>query len=76
MEFVKCRPVARGTPPCNPAFPLLDQNQEAELVTHFRHAAIVAHCRRKRANREPVGSRAVATTELLQLTPVQRCPSY
>jgi hypothetical protein len=30
-----------------------------------------AHCRRKRAKREPVGSR-----ELLQLTPVQRCTNY
>jgi Protein of unknown function (DUF3072) len=27
MEFVKCRSIAKGTAPCNPAFALLDRNQ-------------------------------------------------
>ena len=46
-------------------------------MTHFRHCDRGrAHCRRKRANREPAGSRAVATTEPLQLTPVQRRTIY
>jgi Protein of unknown function (DUF1236) len=85
MEFVKCRPIAKGTPPCNPAFALLDRNQEEELMTHFRHAAIVvtliagaspASAQTTVITREPVESRTVVTTEPLQLTPVQRRTIY
>jgi uncharacterized protein DUF1236 len=85
MEFVKCRPIAKGTPRCNAAFALLDRNQEEELMTHFRHAAIVAalivgasaaSAQTTVITREPVESRTVVTTEPLQLTPVQRRTIY
>jgi Protein of unknown function (DUF1236) len=67
------------------AFAGLDWNQEEELMTYFRHAAIVAvllagagtaSAQTTVITREPVESRTVVTTEPLQLTPVQRRTVY
>jgi hypothetical protein len=82
MEFMQCRPIA---PSAQPGVCLLDRNQEEELMTHFRHAAIVvaliagasaASAQTTVITREPVESRTMVTTEPLQLTPVQRCTIY
>jgi hypothetical protein len=63
----------------------LDRNQEEELMTYFRHAAIVAavaagtmaaSAQTTIITREPVESRTVVTTEPLELTPVQRRTIY
>jgi hypothetical protein len=68
-----------------PAFGLLDRNSKEELMTYFCHAAIVvallagastAGAQTTVITREPVESRAVVTTEPLQLTPVQRRTIY
>jgi hypothetical protein len=84
-ELVKCRLVAGGTPSCGAAFVVLDWNQEEELMTYFRHAAIVAallagastvSAQTTVITREPVESRTVVTTEPLRLTPVQRRTVY
>jgi hypothetical protein len=59
--------------------------QEEELMTYFRHAAIVAavvagattaSAQTTIITREPVESRTVVTTEPLELTPVQRQTIY
>jgi Protein of unknown function (DUF1236) len=59
--------------------------KKEELMTHFRHAAIVAallagestaSAQTTVITREPVKSRIVVTTEPLQLTPVQRRTIY
>lgn len=79
------RPNLTHAEACNPAFALLDRNQEEELMTHFRHAAIVvaliagasaASAQTTIITREPVESRTIVTTEPLQLTPVQRRTIY
>src|SRR6187455_248916 len=70
-----------GTPLADLAFAGLDRNQEEELMTYFRHAAIVAaalagattaSAQTTIITREPAESRTVVTTEPLELTPVQR----
>jgi len=74
-----------GTPLADLAFAGLDRNQEEELMTYFRHAAIVAavvagataaSAQTTVITREPVESRTVVTTEPLELTPVQRRTIY
>jgi hypothetical protein len=74
-----------GTPLADLAFAGLDRNQEEELMTYFRHAAIVAavvagattaSAQTTIITREPVESRTVVTTEPLELTPVQRRTIY
>jgi Protein of unknown function (DUF1236) len=73
-----------GTPLADLAFAGLDRNQEEELMTYFRHAAIVAaalagattaSAQTTIITREPAESRMV-TTEPLELTPVQRRTIY
>jgi Protein of unknown function (DUF1236) len=63
----------------------LDQSEQEELMTHFRHAALAAallagagaaSAQTTVITREPVESRTVVTTEALQLTPVQRQKVY
>jgi hypothetical protein len=85
MEFVNAALSPAGTPPGDVAFATLDRNQEEELMTHFRHAAIVAallagagtaSAQTTVITREPVESRTVVTTGPLQLTPVQRQTIY
>jgi len=77
-------PIA-GTSAREPAFACLGCNQQEELMTYFRHAAIVvallagastASAQTTVITREPVESRTVVTTEPLQLTPVQRRTIY
>jgi hypothetical protein len=46
-------------PSVHPAFALLDRNQEAELVTHFRHAAIVVALMPAQARKPRTGGIAV-----------------
>jgi hypothetical protein len=84
-ELVKCSRDCGGTPWRDAAFAVLDWNQEEELMTYFRHAAIVAvllagagtaSAQTTVITREPVESRTVVTTEPLQLTPVQRRTVY
>jgi hypothetical protein len=74
-----------GTPLADLAFAGLDRNQEEELMTYFRHAAIVAaalagattaSAQTTIITREPAESRTVVTTEPLELTPVQRRTIY
>jgi len=74
-----------GTPLADLAFAGLDRSQEEELMTYFRHAAILAvlatgttaaSAQTTVITREPVESRTVVTTEPLQLTPVQRRTVY
>jgi len=74
-----------GTPLADLAFAGLDRSQEEELMTYFRHAAIVAavvagataaSAQTTVITREPVESRTVVTTEPLELTPVQRRTIY
>jgi hypothetical protein len=74
-----------GTPLADLAFAGLVWNQEEELMTYFRHAAIVAaalagattaSAQTTIITREPAESRAVVTTEPLELTPVQRRTIY
>jgi len=74
-----------GTPLADLAFAGLDRSQEEELMTYFRHAAILAvlatgttaaSAQTTVITREPVESRTVVTTEPLQLTPVQRRTIY
>jgi hypothetical protein len=64
---------------------LLCWTEEEELMTHFRHAAIVvaliggasaASAQTTVITREPVESRTVGTPQSLQLTPVQRRTIY
>jgi hypothetical protein len=80
-----CRRRQSGTPLADLAFAGLDRNQEEELMTYFRHAAIVAavvagattaSAQTTVITREPIESRTVVTTEPLQLTPVQRRTIY
>jgi len=80
-----CRRARLGTPLADLAFAGLDRNQEEELMTYFRHAAIVAavvagattaSAQTTVITREPVESRTVVTTEPLELTPVQRRTIY
>jgi Protein of unknown function (DUF1236) len=84
-KIVMCRRRPRGTPLADLAFAVLDRNQEEELMTYFRHAAIVAvlaasttaaSAQTTVITREPIESRTVVTTEPLQLTPVQRRTIY
>jgi Protein of unknown function (DUF1236) len=84
-EYVRRLFIAGGTAPDSAAFSPLDANCEEELMTHFRHAAIVtallasvgaAGAQTTVITREPVQSRTVVTTEPLQLTPVQRQTIY
>ena len=65
-----------GTPLADLAFAGLDRNQEEELMTYFRHAAIVAaalagattaSAQTTIITREPAESRTVVTTEPLEL---------
>jgi hypothetical protein len=74
-----------GTPLADLAFAGLDRNQEEELMTYFRHAAIVAaalagattaSAQTTIITREPAESRTMVTTEPLELTPVQRRTIY
>jgi len=80
-----CRRRQSGTPLADLAFAGLDRNQEEELMTYFRHAAILsvlaagttaASAQTTVITREPVESQTVVTTEPLQLTPVQRRTIY
>jgi Protein of unknown function (DUF1236) len=84
-KIVMCRRRQWGTPLADLAFAGLDRNQEEELMTYFRHAAIVAavvagattaSAQTTIITREPVESRTVVTTEPLELTPVQRRTIY
>jgi hypothetical protein len=84
-KIVMCRLAQLGTPLAGLAFQGLDRNQEEELMTYFRHAAVVAAVVAGAATasaqttiitREPVESRTVVITEPLQLTPVQRHTIY
>ena len=79
-----CRRRQWGTPLADLAFAGLDRNQEEELKTYFRHAAILAvlaagttaaSAQTTVTTREPVESRTVVTTEPLQLT-LQRRTVY
>jgi Protein of unknown function (DUF1236) len=84
-KIVMCRRRQWGTPLADLAFAGLDRSQEEELMTYFRHAAILAvlaagttaaSAQTTVITREPVESRTVVTTEPLQLTPVQRRTVY
>jgi hypothetical protein len=84
-KIVMCRLAQLGTPLAGLAFQGLDRNQEEELMTYFRHAAVVAavvagvataSAQTTIITHEPVESRTVVTTEPLQLTPVQRHTIY
>jgi hypothetical protein len=78
-----------GTPARNAsrrgAFPFLSDQEEEELMTHFRHAAIAAallasvgtaSAQTTVITREPVQTQTVVTTQPLQLSPVQRQTIY
>jgi hypothetical protein len=84
-KIVMCRRRQSGTPLAVLAFAGLDRNQGEELMTCFRHAAILsvlaagtmaASAQTKVITREQVESRTVVATEPLQLTPVQRRTVY
>jgi hypothetical protein len=84
-KIVMCRRRQWGTPLADLAFAGLDRNQEEELMTYFRHAAIVAavvagattaSAQTTIITREPIETRTMVTTEPLELTPVQRRTIY
>jgi hypothetical protein len=85
MEFVNAGVSPRRNPSGGPSVCKLAPKREEELMTHFRHAVILAallagadtvSAQTTVITREPVESRTVVTTEPVQLTPVQRQTIY